>query len=911
MKKVLKVLLVLVTLVVAAVIVLPIIYKDDIVKLVKDAANKNLNAKVDFGEFNLSLIKSFPNFYFSIENIKVSGVEEFEGVELANIGELALTVDLMSIINGDAIAVNKILIDEANLMAKVLADGKANWDIAKVDSTSSEKVKEVEEQNTEAEGEGFKLTLEELKISNSNIIYDDATFPMSASLMGINWSLGGDLTAAVTTITLDGLIDNVTIDYDGIRYIKEAAFKSNLAIEADLDQSKYTINKGVLALNALELEAKGWLAMLEDESQEMDLNFALTQTDMRTILSLIPAAFAKDMEGMKTTGEVALTAFVKGNYLGESYPSFGLNLLMKDGQFSYTDLPESIDDIQVNANVSSAGGDLDNTVIDVERFHFKMAKNPFDLMALVKNPMSDPLIKAKANGKIVLDNIKDMIPLEEGERITGVIDMDVRIDGRMSTLDNEDYENFDAEGFIDVNHFVYETVATEYPIEVNTGRLSFNPKTASLTNLKMKLGVSDIAMDGQLSNFVGYALTDNQTLKGKLMVYSSLLNINELMGEEATALNEETTEGSSPTESKQNSEISTEPSDSMEVVLVPKYIDFIMEMSVGEMIYDNIDMKNLAGKVMVKDEKLSFEKLYMNLLEGSVTMDGFYETTDSLKPTFDIDFGMNKMDLNKTAVTFNTVEKLMPIAKKTTGKFSCELALRGNMNTKMEPNLDKINGKGVLTTDDIEVKDVKALSKIADVLKNDKLRKLKLKDVNASFAIINGKVYVEPFDVKMDDSKVTISGTNSLDQTIDYTLAFQIPRDQLGGEANKAIDGLLAQANKNGLGVSMSDVIKVDVKVVGQMDDPKISTDFKKAAGNAAKEAKEQIKDEINKELDKQKEELKRKAEQEADRLKKEAEAKAKEEADKLKKELEEKGKKELDKLKDDAKDKLKGLFKK
>ena len=896
MKKFIKILTLLIVLLLAAIIVLPIIYKDDIVKMVKDVANDNLNATVDFGEFDLSLIKSFPNFYFSIEDIKVTGVDEFEGIELANIGELALTVDVMSIINGESIAVNKIKLDEANLTAKVLADGKANWDIVKVDSSAV--IEEEVIDTATSESGGFQLALKELSITNSNVIYDDATFPMVAKLLGINWTLAGDLTASTTTITLGGLIDQFTIDYDGVEYIKEAAFKTDIAISADLDNYKFTIEQGVMALNALELKAEGWLALLDDESQEMDLNFALTQTDIRTIISLIPAEFAKDMEGIKTSGEVALTAFMKGNYLGESYPAFGLDLVMKNGQFSYTDLPKSINDIQIDTKINSPGGDLDNTVIDVKQFHFKMADNPFDLMTNIQNPMTDPQIKATAKGKIILDNIKDMIPLEEGEKMAGTIDMDIRLNGRISTLEKEEYESFDAQGYVDITDFVYNTTMTDYPIEINSGKLAFNPKSAELTNLKMKLGVSDILMTGQLTNFVGYALADNQILKGNLDVQSNKLDINELMGEEEAEI-------------VTDEEAVVEDTTEMEVVLVPKYIDFVMSMSVNDMLYDNIDMKNLKGKMMVKDQKLSFDQVFMNLLDGSVTMDGYYETTDSLKPSYAMDFGMNNLDLNKTAVMFNTVEKLMPIAKKSTGKFSCQLAIKGDMDSQMEPILTTVNGKGKLTTDDIEVQGVRALDKVADVLKNDKLRKLDLKDVNATFAIINGKVYVEPFDIKVDKSKVTISGTNSLDQTIDYTLAFQIPREELGGEANKAIDGLLAQANKNGLGVSMGEMINVDVKVVGPMDDPKITTDFKKAAGNAAKEVKQQIKDEINKELDKQKEELERRAKEEADKLKKEAEAKAKEEADKLKKELEEKSKKELEKLKKEAEDKLKGLFKK
>ena len=44
--------------------------------MVKEEANNNLNAKVDFGEFDLGLISTFPNFEFSINDVKVDGVDQ-------------------------------------------------------------------------------------------------------------------------------------------------------------------------------------------------------------------------------------------------------------------------------------------------------------------------------------------------------------------------------------------------------------------------------------------------------------------------------------------------------------------------------------------------------------------------------------------------------------------------------------------------------------------------------------------------------------------------------------------------------------------------------------------------------------------------------------------------------------------
>src|ERR1700742_1751084 len=76
----------------------PFIFKDKIVALVKEEANANLNAKVDFGDFDLSLISSFPDFRFKIQKVSVVGVNEFKDDTLAYIGEVKTDINLKSVL---------------------------------------------------------------------------------------------------------------------------------------------------------------------------------------------------------------------------------------------------------------------------------------------------------------------------------------------------------------------------------------------------------------------------------------------------------------------------------------------------------------------------------------------------------------------------------------------------------------------------------------------------------------------------------------------------------------------------------------------------------------------------------------------------------------------------------------------
>ena len=64
MKTFLKIFGIIIVIIIAAAILLPIIFKGKIVEIAKTEINKSVNAKVDFADFSLSLIKSFPNFNF-------------------------------------------------------------------------------------------------------------------------------------------------------------------------------------------------------------------------------------------------------------------------------------------------------------------------------------------------------------------------------------------------------------------------------------------------------------------------------------------------------------------------------------------------------------------------------------------------------------------------------------------------------------------------------------------------------------------------------------------------------------------------------------------------------------------------------------------------------------------------------
>lgn len=135
MKKVIKrsiqVLAILIVLIIAALIIVPMVFKPQLMELAKKEINNNVNAKVEFSDFQVSLLKGFPNLYVSLKGLTVVGINDFANDTLVAFDAFSVKVDLMSVFGMKNIKVKSVLLDNPRLTARVTREGKVNWEIAK------------------------------------------------------------------------------------------------------------------------------------------------------------------------------------------------------------------------------------------------------------------------------------------------------------------------------------------------------------------------------------------------------------------------------------------------------------------------------------------------------------------------------------------------------------------------------------------------------------------------------------------------------------------------------------------------------------------------------------------------------------------------------------------------------------
>tara|TARA_R110002096_G_scaffold135456_2_gene287383 strand:- start:320837 stop:323659 length:2823 start_codon:yes stop_codon:yes gene_type:complete len=814
MKRLFKVIGLLLLLIVGAMIILPIVFKDEIVVKVNNLISENLEAEVEIGDFNLSLFRSFPNFNFQIENVTVDGKNNFKGIRLLDVGEFELELDVWSVISGENYNIKGINLKNTSVHVLIDESGNANYDISKESESSTE----VENTGADAESSDFQLSLNSYSIENFNLLYTDKQAKVSAEIIELNHSGSGNFSEDIVGVKTNTEIKSLSALMDGIAYLNKVETKADFDLEIDNNKGLFTFGENLVKMNDLQLNFTGSVSMPEGENMAMDLQFSSPQSSFKSVLSLIPSIYFEGFEDLKTEGNFSLKGELKGEYdeVYEKYPGFDFDFNVEDASIQYPDLPAAVKGINISTHIYNKSSDLDNMVIDVKKAKALVAGSPIDATMNLKTPISDPNIKAYLKTDFNLSNIAKAIPME-GFDYSGNIKADLNFGAKMSDIDNEDYEKVKAEGAMEMKDVVFGGSEMPLPITIKEAKLLFSPQYADLQSFTMLFAKSDLSASGRIDNLLPYALRDD-SLHGVFNVSSNMLNLTELSK-------------IAPEEEGQSVD-SSQTATSEGLPRIPQNLDFELNTDVKEVLMDSLQIQNIKGKMALKKGKAEMENLQMDLIGGSVKLSGYYDSKPA-QPKIDMNLAIKDFGFKESFESLEIVQKMVPIMQNTEGKFSSSFAIQSLMNEDYSLDLNSVLAEGNLFTNGLKTSP-KSMQKLSEILKNPSLSSLDIGKIDLKFKIENGRVEVEPFDIKAGNINASVSGSNGLDQSLDYKMDMKIP-----------VSGIKASNLLANIGASSGSKVDLAVNIGGTFTDPKISTSFGDLVNNVLDNIKNQVNDKV------------------------------------------------------------------
>lgn len=834
-KKILKVIGITLLVLIALLVAIPYLFKGQIIAKIKTELNKNLNAKVDFSDVDISLFRRFPRLAVALDELQITGVDHFNGDTLVAVKRLDLAMDLMSVIKGEKIDIYNVVVQQPRIYAIVDEEGRANWDITKPDTAT---VAETPEDTTASD---FALSLRQYSIENATVKYSDRQAHMHLNIEQLDHKGKGDFSLDQFTLQTSTTAGSLSFAYGFVPYLLNTKAEIVTDINIDNKTDTYSFKTDKIAINNLKLSTEGFLQLLNDSSYKMDIKFDAPSTDFADILSLVPTIFTQDFANIKTSGSAVLNGFVKGTYTGEQMPAYAVHLGVKNGFFQYPDLPKPVKNIQLTVNVTNPDGVPDHTLVDIPQAHIEMDESPVDFRLMIKTPVSDLYLDAAAKGKLDLSKVSQFVKFDKGTSLTGLLDADLKARGYMSAIEKQQYESFDASGNLSVKDLLYRS--GDYPdgVKVSTLLMQFNPKNVTVPQFNGQYLGSTFTADGELNNFLAYAFR-NEPLNGKLNVKADQINLDKWM---ATGSTETTTAAAAET-------ATSGP------FIVPNNLDFTINALADKVHYDKVDLTQLSGTLLLRDETVTLKNIKGNALQGSMQIDGTYSTKQSKQhPDISLTYDVKELDVQQTFNAFNTVQKLMPIGKFLSGKISSKMSVTGKLGEDMTPELNTLSGEGNLLLIQGFLKKFQPLDQLANQLNVAALQDISVKDIKNYFAFTNGRLSVNPFRVKLSNMNMLIGGSHGFDQSLDYTIQLALPRSLMGKQGNTLVNNLVTQANSKGIPVSVGDSVYLNVLMGGNITKPSLKTDLKEVAGDALNNLKEQAATLVKNKIDSAKNTLK------------------------------------------------------
>jgi uncharacterized protein involved in outer membrane biogenesis len=473
-------------LIVAAAIIVPIVFKDDIKAALDKEIAKSINADVvfDVNNFDLTVFRNFPNVTAEIKELGVFNRAPFEGVPLFVIQRLDVEVNIKDLLFGDQLRLKGITLVEPQITIKVLPDGKANYDIT-YPSTDTVKTTVAEEPAQ------FSFGIDHWEIVNGTVVYDDKSLPYFLEIKGLDHTGKGDFTQDVFDLKTNTVVDTITTSYGDMELMTNKRLEIDMTISISDEMSKYTFKENSIKVNDFGMSFDGWFKMNEKD-YGMDITFDSPENSFKSLLSLVPGMYTKDFGDIETKGDLIFKGFAKGTYSDKQMPAFNLELQVKDAMFKYPDLPTPVNNINMDLLVDNKTGVIDNTVVNLKKLHLDFGSNPVEMKMLIEN-LKDYRMEASLAAKLNLAELSKMFPMQ-GLEMKGTYSIDARAKGVYDSI-RKIIPTIDAKMALTDGY----VKSSEFPLPLENLKVAATVKNTSGKMAETVVDVSDFSMvmDGE------------------------------------------------------------------------------------------------------------------------------------------------------------------------------------------------------------------------------------------------------------------------------------------------------------------------------------------------------------------------------------------------------------------------------
>ncbi len=717
--------LTVVTLIVALVLSVPV--QDRIINEFIQEANKSLNTPVSIKKIDVSALSDFPNLAIEFHDVYVEDSHPGKDTLLAA-RKISFRLNPIEVFNGNY-DVKGLRVERSITRLRINAVGKANYNIVK---------------ESGGEGGAIKFDLKNVKLIDTEVSYDDKEARQYHLYRSDDIGASIGINGNHYKIIASGDVTTEQITVGSQQFLVRKEFDATADIDYDDENKLVTINPSNLDLKRSSFEVSGTYNF--KEKNLIDLEAHGKNTDIQTVLSLLPDGFSNQFRDYQSDGDVYFTMKVKGEISARKDPMLSIEFGCTDATVYHPSYKSRI----TKANLEGSFATPSFTSVSAAKLFLKNVKGelngrPFEANFGLSN-FDNPVVDLQFKGDLDARSILSFYPIPGVNEMSGLIRADVSFVGEVGLLKKRSTaQQVKADGTLELNDFYLSLGKKPVVIAGLNGSLQFNNNDLALSNCSGTIGNTDFLLNGLFKNSVTFLLFENQPIGIEADLKSRYIDLDELF---SIAFGEAKT-------------------GELDFAISPNiYLNF--NCSLGALKYRRFKPRKIEGNLLIKNQMAVSRKLSFNAMGGSLTLDGIVDAKNPKAIDVVSGFKLAGVHLDSAFYVFENFDQDWIQDKHLKGQVTAEINTEMNFNEKLELFPETLVADISATIKNGELNNFEPMKALNRYLDDEGLSKLRFADLRNDIHIENKVIIIPQMEISSNVTTIQLSGTHTFDQRIDY-----------------------------------------------------------------------------------------------------------------------------------------------
>lgn len=781
------------------------LFKDRIIGVVISEVNTHLKVPVSVGEVDLAFWGSFPNLSVDFKQVYIQDAfkNSTKKDTLLYTERIRLKFNPIDLWNKNY-HVKAIQISPGTLQLKINKQGKVNYDIFKPSDSKS--------------STSFDLKLEKIELENVRFGYQNSLTNQIYKTKFIASTLAGDFSASKFSVVAEGNAMVLRAKSGGVTLLSNKSLKYDLKLDVDSEKGTVSLPKAIINVAGLPFEING---KVDADS----LNFRVKSKDIQLsdVVNKFSLAATDDIKKFQGAGLVNFDLAINGAVESTAPTTINCDFGVENGSLIEPFQGLKIREINVEGEYSNEGG-VEEEFLELRKLHFKTAGGPFN-GAIRMTEFENPVIIGNASGNIDLNVAHAIFKFPVIENVKGAVSVDTDF-SIQSLTETGAVDVKKCDGNVEMRNVWLKLLDDKRTFENIKGSIFLRGNEAGIHNASLKIGSSDLKLNGIFSNLFDY-LKGLSALQTNIDIESNNLKIEDL----GTTTKKEKIEES-------------------RIFVLPNDINGSIKLTVGTLRYEHHIFSNILGKMQIQERRLHFPQL--SLVNAEALVSGALVIEEKSPEIFTITAKVATKNLKFKPLfkEWENFEQSVLTDQNISGRAEAELYFFAPFDLRSGIVMNSIDAKLDLRVFDGQLKNVSSFKDITQSLKTtsgklvlgkknidlleQKLNSISFNTMENSILIKNGVVQIPKMHIGSTALDMDVAGSHSFDNEIDYRFIFRF-RDLMANER----DSEFGQIIDDGTG------IKMYMRMHGTLENPIIEWDDvsrKEQAQENREQAKEDAK---------------------------------------------------------------------